>query len=330
MAITEGSGMDGLNLWLLEGPPWVQYRTRVDLLGQNENASPVVEARKDTLNHPQVQEIQDELIQWPGLPLKSHKDAKHPIHKLAFLADLGLKSSHQGMKRIIDRVLEHQSDQGPFQVMANVHPRYGGSGKDQYVWMLCDAPMVLYSLIGFGLGGDIRVKEAVDHLVSLIRENGWPCAVSPEMGKFRGPGRKTDPCPYANLVMLKLLALIPDLHEDAVVRTGAEVLLGLWTQRKERRPYLFGMGRDFSKLKAPMIWYDLLHVLDVLTRFSWLRNDDRLLEMVKVLMSKSDDQGRFTPESIWMAWKSWDFGQRREPSYWLTFLAQRILKRLNN
>jgi hypothetical protein len=90
------------------------------------------------------------------------------------------------------------------------------------------------------------------------------------------------------------------------------------------------MGRDFSKLKAPMIWYDLLHVLDVLTRFSWLRNDDRLLEMVKVLMSKSDDQGRFTPESIWMAWKSWDFGQKREPSYWLTFLAQRILKRLNN
>ena len=88
------------------------------------------------------------------------------------------------------------------------------------------------------------------------------------------------------------------------------------------------MGNDFRKLKAPFIWYDLLHVLDVLTRFSWLSNDKRLRDMLAVLESKANAQGRFTPESIWTAWKDWEFGQKKVPSRWLTLMAWRILKRV--
>ncbi len=31
----------------------------------------------------------------------------------------------------------------------------------------------------------------------------------PALGKFRGPGRKDDPCPVANLYALKALSLFP-------------------------------------------------------------------------------------------------------------------------
>ncbi|MGV8026718.1 MAG: hypothetical protein AB2L18_09195 [Anaerolineaceae bacterium] len=61
------------------------------------------------------------------------------------------------------------------------------------------------------------------------------------------------------------------------------------------------MGTDFCKLKAPFVWYDLLHVLDVLSQFPWLKDDPRLREMLDVLQSKENAEGQYTPESIWTA-----------------------------
>ncbi len=90
------------------------------------------------------------------------------------------------------------------------------------------------------------------------------------------------------------------------------------------------MGTDFRKIKAPFIWYDILHLLDVLSQFDWLRNDTRIREMIDIVKSKANDEGRFTPESVWMAWKDWDFGQKKQPSRWLTFLVLRIIKRIDS
>jgi len=87
------------------------------------------------------------------------------------------------------------------------------------------------------------------------------------------------------------------------------------------------MGTDFRKLKAPFVWYDILHVLDVLTQFSWLRNDSRLKEMSDIVKPKANNEGKYTPESEWKAWKEWEFGQKKQPSRWLTFLVLRILLR---
>ncbi|MDO8491802.1 MAG: hypothetical protein Q7T04_07300, partial [Dehalococcoidia bacterium] len=161
------------------------------------------------------------------------------------------------------------------------------------------------------------------------RDNGWPCAVSPELGKFRGPGRKDDPCPYATLVMLKALSQMPEWRDSDACHSGAEALLTLWSERRKRHPYMFFMGTDFCKLKAPLVWYDILHVTDVLTRFSWLLGDARLQEMVGIVKAKTNEDGLFTAESAWKAWSEWDFGQKREPSPWLTFLVQRMLRRAN-
>lgn len=124
-----------------------------------------------------------------------------------------------------------------------------------------------YARVKFGLSEKSEVQDSLNYLVSLERENRGPCAVSPEVGKFRDPGRKADPCPYANLVMLKLLAQFLEKHSDYAVKIGVETWLSLWEQRKERRPNLFAMGTDFSKLKAPLIWYDLLHVTDEILFF---------------------------------------------------------------
>jgi len=314
--------------WLLDGPAWVQFRARIDLLGQAETDQEVIAARKAMLADPQVQALLQELTDWPGVPLKHHNDANHQLHKLTFLADLGLQASDPGLKAITERVLNHQSKEGAFQIIVNIPTRFGGSGEDEWQWMLCDAPSTLYALHKFGLGENPRVQTASSHIASLVRENGWPCAADSGLGKFRGPGRKDDPCPYANLVSLKALAQSSEWRDSEACKVGAECLLSLWQQRKERKPYLFGLGTDFAKLKAPLIWYDILHVLDVLSQFPWLKMDTRLQEMVSLVKTKADALGRFTPESIWMAWKGWDFGQKKEPSRWITLIAHRALERL--
>ncbi len=314
--------------WLLQGEAWIEYRTRVDLLNQTEKNPPVVTARKAMLADPKVKSLLTELTDWPGTVLSSHKSASQSFHKLEFIADLGLNISDAPVKKIVDKVMKHQSKQGPFQLPTNVPVHFGGSGQDEWAWALCDAPVIVSSLIQMGMREDARVQTAIDYLDGLVRENGWPCIVSPELGKFRGPGRKEDPCPYATLVMLQTLAHAPELHESKSAKIGVETLLSLWDESMERHPYMFFMGTDFRKLKAPMFWYDILHVLDILSRFKWVRKDKRFKEMLKLVESKADSDGRYVPESIWTAWKDWDFCQKKVPSKGLTLFVHRILERI--
>ncbi len=314
--------------WLLEGEPWVEYRTRRDLLEQSEKDPHVKLARASMLENAQVKNLVKKLSGWPGTVISSHKSANQPFHILTFIADLGLTIHDPGMDTIIARILDHQSSEGPFQLLMNIPEHYGGIGQDQWAWALCDAPLIIYSMVKFGLENEPAVQAAVKYLAGLVRENGWLCTVSKELGKFRGPGRKDDPCPFANLAMLKALSEIEALRDSPACHIGADTLLNLWSESKMQHPYMFYMGADFRKLKVPFVWYDLMHVLDVLSRFSWLKNDTRLLDMLEILKSKADEQGCFTLESIWTAWKDWEFGQKKKPSRWLTLTAWRIIRRM--
>jgi hypothetical protein len=314
--------------WLLQGEPWIEYRTRVELLEQPESDPQVRAARKAMLADPKIKSLLSELGDWPGAVLNSHKSASQSFHKLSFIAELGLNVNDPPVKKIVQKVMKHQSKQGPFQLPTNVPAHFGGSGKDEWAWALCDAPVIVSSLIQLGMDDDPRVQTAVEYLNTLVRENGWPCAVSPELGKFRGPGRKEDPCPYATLVMLNVLAHVPELQKSKPAKIGVETLLSLWEDSQEKHPYIFYMGTDFRKLKAPLFWYDILHVLDVLSRFEWTWKDKRFKQMLRVVEAKANRQGQFVPESVWTAWKDWDFSQKKLPSRGLTFFVQRILKRV--
>ena len=58
---------------------------------------------------------------------------------------------------------------GPFSLPMTIALSYGGSGHEQWAWALCDAPLILYALLKFGLGEDPRVEAAVAHLAGLAR-----------------------------------------------------------------------------------------------------------------------------------------------------------------
>jgi hypothetical protein len=280
------------------------------------------------LADPRVRTLIDELSTWPGVTISSHKSASQPFHRLTFLADLGIRADDPGMPAIIERILAHRSTEGPFHLRMQVPARDGDTSEEQGAWALCDAPLVVYALIKFGLGAHPAVEAAVAHLAGLVRSNGWPCAVSKELGSFRGPGRKEDPCPFANLAMLKALSELDAWRDDRACPVGADTLLTLWAESQQRHPYMFFMGTDFRKLKVPLVWYDIVHVLAVLSRFDSLRSDARLRDMLAVLHNKMDPEGRFTLESVWTAWKDWEFGQKKTPSRWLTLTAWRVMRQI--
>jgi hypothetical protein len=312
---------------LTANEPWVVYRTLLDLMGLKETDPRVLKAREQLLKHPLMQELFKELEGWPGTVISSHKSAGQLYHKLEFLADMGLTTADDNITEIINQVTEHRSEEGLFQLPMNIPVHFGGTGKDQWAWALCDAPLVMYSVEKICMSDD-ETRKGIDFLISLMKNNGWPCAVSKELGKFRGPGRKDDPCPYVNLIMLQLLALFPEHKDSPAARTGVECLLNCWETSKERHPYMFFMGTDFRKLKAPFIWYDILHVADILSQFDYALKDPRFIEMLNLINAKADKNGLFTPESVWKAWEDWDFGQKTKPSPWLTFLVHRINKRV--
>ena len=118
------------------------------------------------------------------------------------------------------------------------------------------------------------------------------------------------------------------MADGAAVRAGAEILLWHWEHQAERKLYLFGIGTDYRKLKYPFVWYNVLHVCDVLSQFSFIRTDPRLIEMVEAITVQGDAMGRYTAASMYRAWKEWSFADRKQPSPWLTFLVSRIQGRM--
>jgi len=316
--------------WLLRSNPWTEYRTRIDLLNEPDNSPDVVNAYKRMTIHPGIQSILNELQSWPGQVLNSHKSAGQFYHKLSFLADTGIQHTLPEIRNVIHKIFEHKSEEGIFQLPTNIPVHFGGTGEDQYAWALCDAPIILYSLAKMGLYSDPTVLKAKEYLLKLGRDNGYPCTVSKELGKFRGPGRKDDPCPYATMIMLKLMSFYITDRESDFADKSVDSLLTLWEQSNTRHPYMFFMGTDFRKLKAPFIWYDILHLADILSNFRKARNDQRFQQMIKIIESKAAPDDRFIPESEWKAWKEWEFGQKKLPSAWLTFLVYRIRQRMNH
>ena len=282
--------------------------------------------REDLEQDPRVTSLIEELRSWPGPSISSHKSAQQYFHKLVFLADIGVTVRTPGVKDIVERILvSFDADHVPcigMQIGAN----HSGSGQPLPAWALCDAPSILYALHVMGCE-DRAIAQGVESLASLLGDEGYGCHVSRVLGSWRGPGKKSDPCPYATLIMLKLLISIDPEQYAGEISVCAYSLLGLWEQSLTRHPYIFYMGYDFRRLKVPFIWYDILHVVDVLSQVPSIHRDSRFQEMVGIIKEKASADG-YIPESIYLPWKEWDFGQKKQPSPWMTFCIERIEDRI--
>jgi len=305
--------------------PWLQYAIRFNLL--HESREDLFDLRNEALKDKKIQSHLSSITNFHHTIVRNHKDPDLSIHKLLFLLDIGLGLDIPEIDSAIQQIMSHQDGLGVYQSLTNIPPHYGGKGEDVFGWCLCDAPLLLTALLRSGINYNHHIKQGADHLVGLCTKEGFPCSVSKEHGKFRGPGRKDDCCPYATLIMLNLLSGIDEYRNSDTAKNGVSVILSLWESSHKRHPYMFYMGTDFRKLKAPALWYDLVSVADCLSKFEFVKTDRLFTEMIDLIEGKQDADGMFTPESVYQKCQGWDFGQKKTVSPYLTYLCVRLLKR---
>lgn len=299
--------------------PWVECGIKRFL---EKNESGAEEMKKRLLSCDEVKKTIEIVEQWPEPPLVRHNDVNHPIHKAHLLLEMGIDGKEKVIQNLARKIFENQKDEGVFLSLLHVPESYGGAKEPRMDWLMCDFPLLIHFLIVAGYKEDERVKRGIQFLVSKAEDNGWRCSGS--VSNFRGPGRKTDYCPIGSLWALQVFSLLPEYHDEEFVKNAIDSICDHWKHTKERKIYMFAMGTDFKKLKYPNHWYDIIHVIKVLSNFEYAKTQESYNEMVSILLDKQNEDGSFTPESIYIGYKGWDFGQKKLPSPTLT-LAIAIL-----
>jgi len=312
---------EDLRAWLLDGEPWVVYRTLVDLLSRSDNDEQVVAARKAIPEHPLVKKIFERMNRdgyW-GKPKDIHtwwprKDTTFWI--LPMLADFGLSVADEGVAKSCEYVLSTQLPSGAFGWDPSDKP---GD---------CHTAIITESLAKLGLLRDPRVARAYEWLVGRHRlDGGFWCKDTARIG---GPRQKEPSCAMATMFTVGAFAQNPELGDAKIVRDAVDFLFECWGRRGQIRyaGHDSQIGSDWEKLKYPFTDYKILKFLDALSQFGYVKRRLRESDMVSLLLRKADAAGRFTPESIHKVWADFDFGQKEMPSRWITLLALRTAKRV--
>jgi len=299
--------------WLLEDEPSVQYFTLTGLMGQSEN---------------------DRFV----------RDSRGRIGREGWAATILAKQKDGTYKNSIEHYLQaHNVDTGGF----STRPR-GPEGVKPHV---CSTGNMVRSLAKFGFGGDERVVEAMDWLVSVqLPDGGWNCFT--EDGAKHGSFQATIEPLWALAIMLQLHPTVKG-WEDAVAK-GSEFLLRhrIYKSKRNDSPVLL----EFLTIHYPMHYrYDFLHGLRVLSELG-TKYDPRMADAVNLLLQKRRSDGKWVLEGVYRGWRQsvgihggkavsrpeereafaegWGDGhtlqleEAGKPSKWITLQALLTLKRL--
>jgi hypothetical protein len=315
--------------WIESSPdPAARWLLLTAVLGREDDDPSVIEAHRAVVAADGTHALVDRLTGWEaGEALSGHDSPKFAPNLLSLLADMGVRrGDFEAVDATLDQMLLHQDPSGRFMSFA---PPRGGQAP---AWgaLLCDSHAIIETLVRYGHGTDARVRTGVDCMLADLADTdqgrAWPCRPDPRTG-FRGPGRKADLCPQVTVEALRIAGRIPGVALRPDVVGAARVLLGVWTNRAQRRPYLFGHGRGFKTVKWPPTWYRVDAVLDAVSRFPsvWERASahetdlQAVVEMAACLLAYNvDHNGRVTPRSTFKGFEAFTFGQKKEPSEFAT------------
>jgi len=310
---------DSTVTWLLEAPaPFTRYMAQ-------RFFRPGEEWTGLLIDDPMVRSLISSLADWDREVLKQHSKPDLGMHRLCLLADIGVTNEFGPIQQIIERILNTFNENNIPLIKTLIPKAFRGSGEVEEAWILCDYPQILYSLLKMGVRNE-KTLGALAFLETTVRENGSPCLAS--LPGFRGPGPQSDFCPIASLYALKALNQTAETRKSDAAGNARESLLNHWTERGAKKHFLFGIGTDYQKLKYPLIWYNLLHVLSVISEGEADPGDLRVRGMAEVLLGKADDELRFTPESMYRCYTGQDFSDKKRPSPTLTLAALQVLSAL--
>ena len=294
--------------WLLEGPAWLKYAVELQLLDNKPDFRPVL---KESAIRGLIRRLEDNNV---GIPaLKSGRVHYTEIGKaywdLFILSDIGLTFEDMGLESLAEENFRFQRSDGSFIIPPNVQDNY-----------FCMSAILISSLARMGYRDDPRVEKYIRlALKSQSPDGGWYCY-------YYGYEPDVDSCPMDNLNLLMLLGQYDKYRENPQLNGAIDLLLEHWENRMHLHG--FGVGKRFKSLQYPAVKYGILRVLDVLSLFPYAVDSRSFRSMLDFVKQKAVD-GKYTAETTDSAYADFDFGQKEEPSRWLTFLINRIEKRVN-
>jgi hypothetical protein len=308
--------------WLLESEPFVKYRTLIDLLDKKREDKEVLAIEKLVYENKLFKKIfnkQNKDGYW-GTPKDIYtwwpkKDTTFWL--LGVLADFGFTRTNKKIASAGEYVFSTQLPGGGF---GWAPPPTPGD---------CFTGILTESLAKLGYSGDPRLKKAYDWLIQRQRlDGGFWCKNTGLLGK---PREREPSCAHATLCVLGALTQHPEFKNSKVAKKSIELLFKCWENRGKIKyaGHDSQIGKGWEKLKYPFTDYRILKYLDTLSQFEFIKNDSRVKEMIDLLISKQDKNGRFFSESIHKVFSDFDFGQKELPSRWITLIVYRIVKRIS-
>jgi hypothetical protein len=284
--------------WLLEGPAWVRYAVELQLLDKEPDVRPVL---KDAGISKIISRLKGSES---GIPvIKSgrvqYTEAGKAYWDLFLLADIGLSLRDTGLESEAETIFRYQAADGSFTIPPNV--------KDNY---FCMSAILLSSLAKMGYRDDPRMGKYIRAaLSSQMPGGGWDC-----YGETMGV---LESCPMDDMNILMLLGQYETHINNPGLNGAIDLLLEHWEDGEHL--YGFGVGKRFRNLQYPAVKYGILRVLDALSLFP---------HAVESFVRAKASGGKYTAEAAEPAYADFDFGQQSEPSRWLTFLVNRVEKRV--
>jgi hypothetical protein len=319
--------------WLLEEDnPSVRYFTLRDILNKSENDDEGQRTRQQIMKTgvvPRILEKQHKAGYWADPDSFYTAKYKGTVWQLIILAELGADRNNIQVRNACEFILGQSQDKesGGF---AHTPGKKNGGGLHSAV-IPCLTGNLVWSLIRFGYLDDPRLQQAIEWITTYQRfddgdgiiPNGWPY----DRLSSGCLGRHT--CHMGAVKALKALAEIPEKKRNADVKKtlekGAEYLL---------IHKVFKSSHDLSKIPKPgwlkfgfplMYQTDALEILGILTKLGY--KDKRMKEAIDIVVSKQDDQGRWSLENTFNGKYLVTIEQKGKPSKWITLFALRTLKR---
>ncbi len=300
--------------WLLEGPTWIRYATQLQLLDTKPDLPPVL--RDDCIIRI-VQRLRSNQVGIPALRTRriSCEQAANAYWDLFFLADIGLTTNDLKLKQEMEEIFDLQSPDGTFITEAVMEPDY-----------FCVSAILLSSVAKMGYLDDPRLLKYIQVMLdSQSLDGGWHCGQDYTVGHAL---QNRTSCPMDNLNVLMVLGQYEEYRKDLKMNGAIDLLLKHWEKKGEKwRVDGFGIGRSFRSLQYPAVKYGILRVLDVLSLFPCTIESPSFLSMLDSVHQKMSN-GKYFAEPSVASYAEFDFGQNKEPSRWITFLVNRIEKRV--
>ncbi|MFW9999729.1 MAG: hypothetical protein ACFE9Q_10825 [Candidatus Hodarchaeota archaeon] len=318
--------------YLIEsGESFSVYRTLTDLFDLPLEHPDVVKAHNLVLKDPLVNFLLDNLSDWEKDLTKAHNKADYLPNQLWLLLDWGVKpEDDKRMQKAIDKILSHQDEEnGQFLAYIEAYDRKTKKKNPMWSSALCDHNIIVSVLLIAGLEKDKRVQFGLKRMNELLKDTtqgkGWKC--EPWLYyKRRGPGRVNDVCPMIIADALRGYWVINQNKWPNDLIQAGKTLLNCWSNRAEEKSYMFGHGKKFRLPRAPFFWYNIGTILDSVRHYPTLVKTQSFRELAAISLLEFNINGTFIPKTVYLYFKNYSFGQKKEPSPWMTLFLSRIYK----